>query len=131
MSDKIPSLTEMNVQVVKSVLRKVVNNTSYNKLPFKELNFSMAQNLGYGFTLNDYQKFLAVRASSKLVVYINNSGANYKKTFVICDTDKGQLSTDAARKSYEKYCVTSIISIIQEWEKSSTPKLGEETLYKF
>lgn len=131
MGEKIPTMTEMNVQVVKSVLRKVINATEYNKLPFKELNFSMAPNLGYGFTINDYQKFLAVRASTKLMVYINNTGSAYKKSFVICDSDKGQLSTEAARKAYEKYCVTTIISIIQEWEKNSTPELGDETLYKF
>ena len=131
MSDKLPTMTEMNVQVVKSVLRKIINNTGYNKLPFKELNFSMAQSLGYGFTLNDYQKFLAVRAGTKLMVYVNNAGSNYKKSFVICDTDKGQLSTEAARKAYEKYCVTTIISIIQEWEKNMTPNLGDETLYRY
>lgn len=131
MADKAPTLTEMNVQVVKAVLRKVVNNTSYNKLPFKELNFSMAQNYGYGFTLSDYQKFMAIRATSKLMVFINNAGSQYKKTIVICDSDKGQLSTETSRKAYEKYCTTTIMSIIQEWEDNEKPDLGDETIYKF
>lgn len=126
------TIISINEDVVKSVLKKVITPTSKENMPFDKLSFSVTKS-GYGFSLEDGKKFLAVRSNDKLMVYITNQKADYKKNFLISDTKLEKLKTDSAVEIYKKNCVNTIYTIIKKWVETSEdkkPELGEWNQYK-
>lgn len=123
-----------NEDIIRSIAKKVITNTSSEDFPFNEMVFSKT-NAGYGFSLQDEGKFLAVRAlNGRLMVHVSNQGSDYKKNFLISDIQPRQLKTKSAEESYKKYCINTCYTIIKTWNdcpKYKRPDLGDETLYKF
>ena len=133
MSRANDSINSINEDIVKAVARKIITSTSLGNIPFTKLIFGI-QSGKYGFSIEDNKKFISVRCAEKLTVYINNSQAEYKKTFVISDVTLEKLATDSAVESYKKYCINTVSTIIKTWidtPEDKVPDLGEWNLYKF
>lgn len=133
MSKEEITINSINDDIVKNVLKKVITPTSADHMAFDKLTFSKTKS-GYGFSLEDGKKFLAVRSTEKLMVYINNSAADYKKNFLISDTKIGELTTKSSIEIYKKNCSNTIYTIIKTWlevSASEKPSLGEWNLYKY
>ena len=133
MSKEPLRINSINEDIVKSVAKKVITFTSLGNVPFTKLVFGI-QSGKYGFSIEDGAKFISVRSTEKLTVYINNTGAKYKKTFMISDTQIEKLTTDSSIESYKKYCISTIYTIIKTWivtPEEKIPDLGEWNLYKY
>ena len=127
------SINNINEDIIKSVSKKVITSTSLGNIPFTKLIFGI-QAGKFGFSIEDGSKFISVRCSDKLTVYINNSQAEYKKTFVISDVSLEKLTTQSVVESYKKYCINTIYTIIKTWidtAEKDTPNLGEWNVYKY
>ena len=127
------TITSINEDIVRAVVKKVITPTSKDNMPFGKLTFSVTKS-GYGFSLEDGKKFIAVRSTDKLMVYITNQKADYKKNFLISDTKIEKLSTESIVETYKKYCINAIYTIIKVWldtTEDKKPELGEWNAYKY
>ncbi len=134
MNSENNTIEKINEYVIKSVAKKMITLTSCSSMPFTRLNFSNSKTGRYGFNLEDNGKFISIRGTEKLTVYIANEESGYKQNFLISDITIDKLSTDSAAESYKKYCINTIITILKAWmetDKGEEPKLGEWHLYKF
>lgn len=129
------TITITNEDIIRSVIKKVLSNTSSTNMPFDSMVYSNTKS-GYGFTLNKIQgkHFLSVRNNEKLVVYIKNEAIDYFKTFTISDIPIEKLPNSSAVESYRKYCINTIYTIIKTWlstKEGEKPDLGNWYLYKY
>lgn len=139
MSSTRVTFSSINVGIVKSVMRKIINDSGYATLPFDELKLNMIADLGYGFSLSKSDgknnSFVAVRAKKGLRVYFTKTtvAGTFKKMVVICDEDKGVTTSEIAKKAYEKYCISTIMSLIKLWEDADgkVPDIKDKDKYKY
>ncbi len=133
MSKEKETIVTINEEIVRSVVKKVITNTSSENTPFDKLIFSM-MNAGYGFSIEDGKKFLAVRATDKLMVHISNKTLGYKKNFILSDTKREKITTDSEIEIYKKYGINAAYTLIKKWLElgdNETPDFGKMDQYKY
>ena len=117
MNLKKTTFSSVNVGIIKNVARKLINDSDYNTVSFGTMEFNCVS-AGFGFALKNESSFIAVRAKKGIRIYINHRGIKY--TIVVCDEDKNVSTSETVRKAYEKYCISTIMSIIEIWQRAGT-----------
>ena len=130
---KKPTIESINEDIVKAAMKKVITPTSSGDIPFAKLTFSETKS-GFGFSMDSPGKFLTVRCTDRIKVFMSFEKTGYKKTFLISNEKLEKLTTENLVETYKKYCITTIYSLIRSWtchDANEQPDLGEWDAYKY
>lgn len=128
------TILDINEDIVKSVAKKIITNTSSKDMPFSSLTMSVSKR-GYGFTVskNKYNR-LSLRAGDKLSIHIGNETLSYNQSFLISDIGIESLSPESVLENYKKYCINAAYTLYKRWifhPDNSEPDLGTYYTYKY